>query len=78
MKKNLCLSLYSEKGEEIFSSWYSSKKSIAVAKHRFNYLFGTGCTWVVWMFSKKGERLLLSSSRPLPYIYRKIEECEPL
>lgn len=66
-QQNVALCLYDDKGNVEFQHWYSSLGSARAVKSKLSYRFRPGYTWVMWTFDSAGNKLLLSSSRPLKF-----------
>lgn len=73
-QQQVCLALYNDSGKVVYQHWYSSMNSARAAKSRLGYMFSYGSVWVLWAFDKDGNKLLLSSSRPLKFEFVKQSE----
>lgn len=68
-KHDICLTLYSRTGAVLYENWYVSMASALHAKYYHTVkVWQEGAVWVIWRFDTMGRRLLLNSSRPLPFL----------
>lgn len=68
IRKTLALELLDKNGSKLLK-WYSSTCAVRHAMQYHDKLTTDTSVWVCWTFDKEGNKLLLFSSRPLPFSY---------